>query len=115
MRHSSVHLSLSKVIFPYPQSILGLWFLNQGITRITSWFGRLATSKEIVSLWLPMAIGTVALWVTGPIALISPSASKISFGVFFLEVLSPYLSQNPLSIKSSVAPESIIALIVTSR
>ena len=44
-----------------------------------------------------------------------PSASRISFDVFFRVVLSLYLSQNPLSIKSLVAPESIIALIVTSR
>ena len=41
-KHHVVHRSLSKVIFPSAQSILGLWFLSHSIPSIVSWLCRLA-------------------------------------------------------------------------
>ena len=79
---------------------------------MTSWLGSFATWKIATSLWLPMSIGTFAVWVIGPIALGRPSARLTSRNVFACVVLMLYLQQNPSSIKSSVARESIIALIV---
>jgi len=112
-KHSVLHLSLLKVIFLSPHSIVGLCFRNHGIPSISSWFLRFATWKIAISLWLSISIGTLAVCVMGPMVLGLPSARYISLGLFARVVSMPCLEHVSLSIKSSVAPESIIAFIMT--
>src|SRR5437660_3682150 len=58
--------SLSNVTSCFPHLILGWWFVNHGIPRITSCLINLATRKVIFSLWFPISIGTSVVWVIGP-------------------------------------------------
>jgi len=113
LSHQVVYRSLLNVILLSFQSIVGLCSLNHGIPRMTSWFWRFATWKIANCRWLLMSIGTFVIWVTGPIGLGFPSARYISLGFFALIILIPCLLQTSRSMKSSVAPESIMAFMVT--
>ena len=112
-RHHVIHRSLSKVIFGSSQSILGLCPFSYGISRMISWFCRFATCSVANSLSAPISIGTSATCIMGPISLKFPSARYISGGLSAIFVVIWCLSHILLSIKSSVAPESIIALMLT--
>ena len=113
LRHQVVHCSLLNVIFLSFPSILGYGFLSHVIPRMTSWFWRFAPWTVSNSLWLLMSIGTFVICVTGPISRGFPSAREVSPGFFALIILIPSLLQTSLSMKSSVPPQSIMALIVT--
>ena len=112
-RHHVMHRSLSKMIFCSAQSILGLCPFSHGILRMISWFCRFATCSVASSLWPPISIGSSAMCVMGPISLKFPSAKYITWGLSPIFVVIWCLSHILLSIKSPVAPESIIALMLT--
>jgi len=52
-KHHVVHLSLSKVIFPWPQSIRGLCCFNHGIRRMTSWLLKFRYISYVYFITLP--------------------------------------------------------------
>ena len=78
-----------------------------------SWFCRFATCSVASSLWPPISIRTSSMCVMGPISLKFPSARYISRSLSATFVVIWCLSHDLLSIKSSVAPESMIALMLT--
>jgi len=59
-----------------------------------------------------MSIGTVVIWVIRPIAIGFPSARYIALGFFALFILIRCLLRSSLSMKSSVAFESMKVLLV---
>ena len=103
-KHQVIHHSWSKVIFSFSETIFGLCSFNHAIRRMISWFCKFATCCEANSWWLPIWIGTFAIWVIGAITLRFPSAKFISLG-FSASVVGIWsLLHIVLWMKSSVAP-----------
>jgi hypothetical protein len=108
------HFSESKVIFPSFQSMLWLCFHSYSSPMIISEFPIVMQWSLISSLWSLITIVTMASCVTGPPSNSRPSTARTFRGTNFFVRGNPYCSAYLGSIKFSVAPQSIMAVVLCS-
>jgi hypothetical protein len=108
------HFSELKVIFPSFQSMLGLCFRNHGSPMIIGEFPIVMQWSLMSSLWSLITIVTMASSVTGLPSNSRPSTARTFRGTNFFVRGNPCCSANLRSIKFSVAPQSIMAIVLCS-
>jgi hypothetical protein len=94
--------------------MLGLYFHSHGSLMIIGEFPIVMQWSQISSLWSLITIVTMASYVTGPPSNSRPSTVRTFRGTNFFVRGNPYCSANLRSIKFSVAPQSIMAIVLCS-
>jgi hypothetical protein len=102
------------VIFPSFQSMLGLCFRSHGSPMIIGEFPIVMQWSLISSLWSLIPIVTIASYVTGPPSNYRPSTARTFHATNVFVRGNPCCSANLRSIKFSVAPQSIMAIVLCS-